>query len=309
MQIDVSNAAKFGSLTLGGGLATAFDKNGGTTAYTDSTTGFVGVSIPEPKRIDRVEAVSATNGFDASGLTTSITLQLYGKKGAAPVSATDGVVIGVASFTDQNVRRAVTLQSNDKVTLFDHIWIRLSTGVWSVVAELRLFEAPEPEPIPEPETLASGSHSFRRSCNELVPLTSAGSEVHQFRTAFYIPEARKVLLDFNVAVIHTGEGADANVPVGYSFWICRRSSPTLEGLRAAGFVNLPNMFNGDNVANRNPQHYGTIGIVDTETLEPGFHEYSIIANGHTDGSTTQGILKISVEAGMGLNCLRVVVLP
>lgn len=309
MQIDVSGATKFGSLTLGGGLATAFDNNGGTIAYADSTTGFVGVSLPDPKRVDRIEAVSATNGFDASGLTTGITLQLYGKTGDAPVSATDGVVIGVASFTDQNVQRTVTLQSNDKITLFDHVWLRLSTGVWSVVADLRIFEAPEPEPIAPPEPLAPGSHALRRSCNQLVPLVSAGSEVYQFRTAFCLAESRKVLLDFHAAVIHTGEGADASVPVGYSFWICRRSAQTLAGLQSAAFVNLPNMFTGDNVANRNPQHYGTLGIVDTETLDPGFHEYSIIANGHTDGSSTQGILKISVEAGMGLNCLRVAVLP
>jgi len=309
MQIYTDGAAKFGNLTLGGGLAAAFDSNGGTIAYAKSTAGFVGVSLPEPKRIDRVDVVSATNGFDASGMTTSITLQLYGKKGTAPATATDGVVIGVASFTDQNVQRTVTLQSNDKVTLFDHVWLRLSTGVWSVVADLRLFEAAEPEPIPEPEPLAPGSHVFRRSCNDLVPLVSAGSEVYQFRTAFYLSEPRNVLLDFHAAVIHTGQAADASVPVGYSFWICRRSAPTLAGLKAAAFLNLPNMFTGDNVANRNPQHYGTLGIVDAESLEPGFHEYSIIANGHTDGSTTQGILKISVEAGMGLNCLRVTVLP
>lgn len=309
MQIDVSGAELFGSLTLGGGLATAFDNNSGTIAYADSTTGFVGVSLPEPKRIDRVEAVSAANGFDASGLTTGITLQLYGKTGAAPVSATDGVVIGVASFTDENVQRTVTIQSNDKATLFDHAWLRLSTGMWSVVADLRLFEAPEPEPIPEPEPLSPGSHVFIKSCDQNVPLVSSGVEISQFRTAVFLGEPRKVLLDFHADVIHVGNGSDASVAVGFSFWVARRSAPTIAALQLAPFVNIRSAVGGGNVAERNPQHYGNKSICTAVELDAGFHEFSVIGNGHTDGSSTQGLLQVLSEYGMGLNCLRVVVLP
>lgn len=309
MQIDVSCAAKFGSLTLGGGLAAAFDNNGGTIAYTDSTTGFVGVSLPDPKRIDRVEAVSATNGFDASGLSTSITLQLYGKKGAAPTSATDGVLVGVASFIDQNVQRTVSLQSNDKVTLFDHVWLLLSTGAWSVVADLRLFEAPEPEPIPEPETLAPGSHVFIKSCDQNVPLTSSGAEIQQFRIQVALSEPRKVLLDFHGDVIHVGSGSDASVAVGFSFWLAKRSASTLAALQLAPFVTIRSAVGGGNVAERNPQHYGNKSICTAVEIDAGFHEFSVIGNGHTDGSSTQGLLQVLSEYGMGINCLRVTVLP
>lgn len=309
MQIDVSGATKFGSLTLGGGLATAFDNNPGTTAYTESPAGFVGVSLPASKRIDRVEAVSATNGFDASGMTTTITLQLYGKKGDAPVSATDGVVIGVASFTDQNVQRSVTLQSNDKITLFDHVWLRLSTGVWSVVADLRLFEAPEPEPIPEPEPLAPGSHVFITSCDQNVPLVSSGVEISQFRTAVYLCEPRKILLDFHADVIHVGNGSDASVAVGFSFWLSRRSALTHAGMQSAPFTNIRSAVGGGNVSERNPQHYGNKSICTAVELPAGYHEFSVIGNGHTDGSSTQGLLQVLAEGGMGLNCLRITVLP
>lgn len=309
MRIDTSTSPKFGNLTLGGGTLAAFDNNVASTAYGETRDGFIGTSLQEAKRISSVEVVSASNGFDASGLTTNITIHLYGKVGSAPTTNVDGVLIGAVSTTDQNVQRVVTLQSNDTITLFDHIWVRLLTGVWSVVAELRLFEAPEPKPDEPLLPLVAGSHVFRKSCNSLIPLVSSGSEVQQFRTTFCLDEPRNILLDFHAAVIHTGVGADAGVAVGYSFWICRRSAKTLTALKAAPFINLPNMFTGDNVSERNPQHYGTLSICDAEVLDAGYHEYSITTNGHTDGSATQGILKLSVEAGMGLNCLRVVVLP
>lgn len=309
MQIDISHASKFGNLVGGGGLGAAFDGNVNTIAYAESSVGYVGVSLPSAKRIERLEVVSAANGFDASGLTTGITLQLYGKKGAAPVSSTDGVVIGVASFTDQNVQRTVALQSNDKATLFDHVWLRLSTGVWSVVADFRLFEAPEPAPIPEPEPLPSGPHVFIKSCDQNVGLVSTGIEISQFRTRFYLAEPRKVLLDFHADVIHVGNGSDAAVAVGFSFWLAKRSGGTLQALDSAAFVSIRNAVGGGNVSERNPQHYGNKSICSAIELDAGYHEFSVIGNGHTDGSSTQGLLQVLAEGGMGLNCLRVVVLP
>lgn len=150
MLIDLSQAIKIGNMTKGGGLAAAFDGLSTTVTYAEYASGYVGATLAEPKRIDKVEVTSADNGFDASGLTSNITLVLLGKTGTAPSNGLDGKILATLNFTDQNYTRTVTLNSSDKVTLFDHVWVRVVTGVWCIMSELKFYEAPEPEPVPEP---------------------------------------------------------------------------------------------------------------------------------------------------------------
>lgn len=100
-QIDTSNLAKIGNMTSGGGLAAIMDGSSGTVGYAESTLGYAGVTLAAPTRIDHAKLTSADNGFDASGLTTGITLYLYGKAGTAPSHAHDGQLLGQMSFTDQ----------------------------------------------------------------------------------------------------------------------------------------------------------------------------------------------------------------
>lgn len=308
MQIDLTAAVKIGSLTLGGGLASVFDGDNTTVGYVQATSGYAGVTLSAPKRIDRVEVSSAENGFDASGLETAITLQLYGKIGAAPSSATDGVLLGSAAFTDQNMRRTVTVGSSDKSTEFNHIWVRVVTGVWSILAELRVFEAGEVEPLPEPEPLPPGMHMLLKSCDDAVALTHCGAELPQFRIQLLLAEPRKVAIDFSACTTHTGLGADFNVAVGYSFRICHRSAKNAAALVSAPFIEHPNAADGGNILNRT-QHYGNAAIVDGMELPAGLSEISVIGSGHTDGSSTPGLIKMLVEGGKGLNRLRILVLP
>lgn len=316
MQINLSSETKIGNMSGGGGLSAIFDGSNSTVGYAQQTVGFAGVSFAYPRRIDYVECVSADNGFDASGLTTGITLQLYAKNGAPPASATDGTYLGDAVFTDQNSVRTIKLTSSDKVTEYAHVWVRVVTGVWAILSELRMFEAGEPEPIPEPEPvapLAPGSHLFMKSCNTPVPLTSSGVEISETRIRFELAEERCALFDFHADVTHTGSGSDASVAVGFSFWIVHRHATTEAALNSMPWTYIPNAVGGGNVSERNPQHYGNKAIVSgapsDAKLQPGFHEISVVANGHTDGSSTQGIINMLVEGGKGLNCLRVTVLP
>lgn len=304
--IDASSLSKFGNLTSGGGIDAAFDGIPTTSGYRQAATGFIGITLDTPRRIDCVQASSKANGFDASGLNTTITIQLYAKDGLPPVGSTDGKIIGSIAFTDQNVIQTITLESTDKETVFDHVWLRVTTGVWVEVAELVLYEAPEPaEVLP----LGPGSHVMLAACDENVPLVRPQFEISQFRIMFLLAEPRCVLIDFHGDVIHTGEGADADIAVGFSFRAALRSAETKAELLALPFTRIRNAQGGGNVSERNPQHYGNKSICTAVKLGAGYHEISILGDGHTDGSSTQGILKVLAEGGIGLNCLRVVVLP
>ena len=76
----------------------------------------------------------------------TITLELYGKTGAAPASSTDGTLLGSLSFTDtaneSGNPREIT--SSDNETAFAYVWLRLSfTGTARdiCVAELEIYES------------------------------------------------------------------------------------------------------------------------------------------------------------------------
>lgn len=304
--IDLESLVKFGNLSSGGGVAAVFDGVPSTSGYAMSASGYAGTTLGVPRRIDRVSFSSKNSGFDGSGSTTQVTAQLYAKTGAAPTTATDGKLIGTSTFTDQNITRTLTLDSTDKDTLFDHVWLRLTTGVWVEIAELSFYEAPEPQ---EELPLTPGYHVLLASCDENVPLTTPEHEVQQFRTRIYLAEQRTVLVDFHGDVIHTGEGSDASIAVGFSFRVGLRSAESKAGLSSLPFARVRNAVGGGNVSERNPQHYGNKSICTALTLEAGWHDITILGDGHTDGSSTQGILKVLAEGGIGLNCLRLVVLP
>lgn len=320
MQIDADGATLFGNMTQGGGLTAVFDSSTSTVAYVEYSVGWAGVSLLTPKRIDTADLTSYVNGFDSSGLTSAITLQLRAKNGAAPTGYSDGVLLGSASFTDQNILRTIAIASSDKVTEYSHVWAVVFSGVWSTLVGVKLYEAPEPEPIPEPEPLPAGSHVFLRSCNQNIPLSKVGVELYPIRIRVLISEPRHVLLDFHGDVIHVGNGPDAGIAVGWSFWIAMRSAPTLAELGQVPFTTIRNAVGGGNVSERNPQHYGNKTITTAagehmsndaplSKLSAGAHEFTVFGNCHTDGSSTDGLIQVLSEYGRGLNCLRVTVLP
>lgn len=305
-QIDVSALTKIGNMTGGGGLSAIMDGSTSTVGYAQSTTGYAGVTLSSPARIDHVILTGADNGFDASGLTSGIVLKLYGKTGTPPTGANDGVLLGQTSFTDQNMVHTIAIESTDKATQFDHVWAALSTGVWCILSEFALFAADEPV---YPDPLSVGRHVFLRSCNDSVQLAKYGAEIPQYRVSFRLDEPRVVLVDHHADVVHIGTGSDAGVAVGYSFRICNRSGETFEAMKAASFAGVDNAVGGGNVSERNPQHYGNKTITTAIELPAGYHEISVIGSGHTDGSSTPGLLCMLVEGGKGLNALRVIVEP
>lgn len=302
MNINASSFPKFGNMIFGGGLTAIFDSSNTTVGYTQNTLGWAGVSLDSPRRIDKIELTSFSNGFDSSGLNSNITLKLMGKAGSTPVSYDDGICLGSISFVDSNTTQLVTINSSNKISKYDCIWCVILCGVWATLVDFKIYEATDPIPM---DAVSDKKTIFIKSCNDSVPLTRYGLELIQHRITFKLSTPRVVQIDYHADVIHTGDGADSNIAVGYGFSILRRQSDTEDGITNAPIIFIKNALGGGNISERNPQHYGNKTICSAINLSAGFHQISVFASGHTDGSDTVGILKMLVEGGYGVNALRV----
>jgi hypothetical protein len=138
----ISGMTSIGNMTGGGGLATVFDgdltETFATSATRSGSGNYVGKTMTEPTAI--VSAVvygSDDQGF-ISGSNPSVTLDLYGKQGAAPANATDGTIIGTVTFTDTADESAGRSITSDSAVLWDHVWITQNANLNTGIAELTL---------------------------------------------------------------------------------------------------------------------------------------------------------------------------
>lgn len=149
-EIDRTLGTNIGNMTSGGGLAAAFDgtqnQAGGASARTAGsvTSSYVGKTGAAASIISKCTAHGSNNvSYNDSG-AVSITLELYGKTGSAPASATDGTMLGSITFTqsatDESAGRDIT--SSDTATLWDHWWLRVTCGSSNnqTCAEARFFQ-------------------------------------------------------------------------------------------------------------------------------------------------------------------------
>lgn len=145
---DASTGTPIGDLTGGGGLAAAFDANNSQTVANtanlgSATTGYVGLTLAEPKAIASAVTYGASDYGYIAGVGGNITLTLYGKQGTAPASSTDGTVIGtVAQFADASSANPKTITSTDTTTEWDHVWLKVDTDGSAgtiCIAELEIY--------------------------------------------------------------------------------------------------------------------------------------------------------------------------
>ena len=302
--LDLTGLTPFGNMVSGGGLAAVLDSNPGTTGYAQATTGYCGVDLVTPKRIGYVEIVSATNGYDASGLTSQITLKLYGKNTSAPANATDGTLIGtLGPFMDTNAQLIKTIMSTDLVTEYRYVWAVITTGVWAVAATLRVFEAGE---IVEPVASSAVRFKVVRRCDELTPLTFVGTPIPAFQAFVRLNGPAELAVSFQANVVHRGEFTGVNGTVGYGFAVLYRTATTFAELASAAWETICS--SGGNICERNPHHYGAAAIVgDVSFLQAGgcFIEFAVTGSAHSDLSVgTNGLAAILAEGGRGLNGFR-----
>lgn len=149
--IDRTLGTNIGDMTANGNLAAAFDGNANQAAAacavkTASTIGWVGKTLAAPAVFNRA-LVSGSNDTGYSGYSNrTVSQTIYGKNGSAPGSSTDGTILGAISFSEgANESAPREIESNDKLTAWDHLWLRSFSGVGSPtsnprVAELVLYE-------------------------------------------------------------------------------------------------------------------------------------------------------------------------
>ena len=129
----------------------------GVTPAVLKTFGYIGKNFGgAPKRIYSTIVYGSSNQGYIAGLNTDITLDLYGKVGAAPVNSTDGTLLGTLTFTDTNNESGGrSIISSDNTTYFDNIWVRIqrTDGVaddW-IIVEVEFYQ-PTTTATPVPST-------------------------------------------------------------------------------------------------------------------------------------------------------------
>ena len=300
MAIDLTGLPRIGNMISGGGLNGIFDGNAGTSGYAQSTTGYAGIDFNSaPRRIEKVEIDSQSNGYDASGLTSQVTLKLYGRNGAAPASATDGTLLGsIGPFTDVNALQTKTIVSSDQVTQYRYVWAVITTGVWAAAVSIRLFAALAPlEPV------ASDARRIivHRRCDEAIALSQLETEVQPFRVTLRMNAPAVLKIHFQCNTTHNGPVTGYNGAVGIGFALYYKYAETFAGLAGAPLVFV--RATGCNISERNPQHYGETPMVAAMSTLAGFYEFRMTGSAHSDGSSLNGLASILVEGGRGLNGL------
>jgi len=310
MKIDITGFVKIGDMLSGGGLAATSDDDIGTTGYVSSPQGWAGVIFPAPTKVEKVVVTSAGNGFDASGLTTSITLNLRAKTGAAPISRTDGTVLATQAFTDQNVQYTKSLTSNDVTTEWDHVWVDVQTGSWSVIAEIEVYE---PDVASAPEPLSSTNITImQKSCDDGFMLPQTVIYVPGFYMTFNAPVAGVAMVDFVINLTHKGDLLPTPFlgAVGIGAELFYKYSTDFSTLEASPWVGFPiSQTNGINIDDRDPAHYANVSLNSSLQINPGFYKFGIRMSGHTTGTTQDFIVGILAESGKGLNGFRITYIP
>jgi hypothetical protein len=293
--IDCTSLVKFGNMTSGSGLAQIFDNDISDTGYATATQGWAGVSLSSSKIISKVEVTAASNGFDASGLTTSITIDVYAKQGAVPTSATGGTKIGsTGSFTDINSQITKVVNSNSSIA-YDHVWVVINTGVWAVASIVNIFEG---EILGAPVVVASDRYSLQKSLNTTTPLNWATTEVPGFRIATISDSNAIATCMLRMDIIHNNVFSGA---VGIAGRILVRMGNTWAECQSANFTYIPNAVSGKNITDVT-DHYGNINIfIKYPLLANKYYEFSVASTAHSTGSSSNGLCSILAEYGQGLN--------
>lgn len=154
--IDQTGLTKFGDMTvIAPGLENLADGDPATSARSAGTTGWYGVILDPPRRIERLRIRGLDGlGFDSSGSVNTITLRGYATVAqAVPPSRTSGLLqANPGSFTDTNGATWRELVFSDQETLYGAVWYEhITGGGFARAADVEIVEAPEPVPVVVPD--------------------------------------------------------------------------------------------------------------------------------------------------------------
>lgn len=147
--IDPRLCTLIGDMTSGGGLAAAFDGDVVQTSDASArkltgTSAYVGLTLTGPSKIGRVCMRGCSSGSSFSGFidgTSSITINLYAKTGAAPSSETDGTLLGTITFSDVSDNAQKIITSSDTTTEYSHVWVQITNAAATAMgfSEVQFF--------------------------------------------------------------------------------------------------------------------------------------------------------------------------
>lgn len=301
MKIDLSGFPKIGNMIYGNGLSAIFDAdNVISNGYAQETVGWAGINCSSnPQKIDFVRIWGATNGWDGSGSCTPVYQQLFAKNGAAPTSSTDGTFLGDAgTFMDNNTRHCQEIASSNWWDAWDYIWIRQTTGVYSLLSGIELF-TPE---IPE----ISSSKILPKQCNNMKVIQRYGGPIHEFRRLFKLNQSSAVTFKGSVDYIHrydiTGQ-ADSLSCAGRIIW---RTANDLSSLPQASWNY--GRATGNNLMSFE-MHYTNIDPWQSVQLPAGYVEASIYLNANRMNPTGNYFAAVLCEYGSGLNLFEINIQP
>lgn len=302
MPINPSGLVAFGNMGSGGGLAAVFNSDA-STGYATVSTGWAGLTLSEPTRLKSVSIISASNGFDASGSTTSVTLRLYGKTGASPSGPSDGVMLASMTFTDINAVTTKLLASADQITPFDHVWVSIATGVWSIAQYVQFEEATEATAmLPTPDLTTRTIYSSRIDTEISLPWVTA--ELAQTRwKPIYIPAPCNAIVDLNCDFRHRNVSGYAG-PIGIGWTFGSRYGASLEAMIAAPWQAL---VKAQTQIASIEHHYAPCCASGFMTLAQGYHQFSFKGSAHTTANAFDGNACLLVESGVGYNSARLIV--
>lgn len=306
--IDTTGLTKIGDMTSGGGLTAAVNTgDGGSTGYKTGTTGWAGVALAAPTAISHVDVTSATNGFDASGSTSQITLKLYGRQGTAPAHATNGVLLGtVGPFTDVNATTVKTIPSGDTTTEWDYLWVTGTTGVWTVYESIKPYAADEAPPEEAPIQVLSERYTIRSWCDTPLLLGHQLTHLPDFDQTIFVQTSDALAeFFFRADIVHRGTVTGYNGALSLGCALYFKESQTFSELDGEPWQLIDRAVSGRNLCERNPQHYEAIDVTGALMLMSDYYyRFGVKMNAKTDQSpyqTTDGLAGILVEGNDGLN--------
>lgn len=300
--IDPAGLVAFGNMGAGGGLAAIFHPDA-STGYATVTTGWAGLTLSEPTRLKSISIVSASNGFDASGSATTITLRLYGRTGSAPSGPSNGVMLASSTFTDINAVTTKTLTSADQITPFDHVWISISTGVWAIAQYVQFEEATEATALlPTPDLTTRTTYPSRIDTEIHLPWVTV--EIPQTRwKPLYIPAPCNALVDLNCDFRHRNVSGYTG-PIGIGWTFGSRYGESLEAMIAAPWQPL---VKAQTQIASIEHHYAPCCASGAIALAQGYHQFSFRGSAHTTANAFDGNACLLVESGVGYNSARLIV--
>ena len=299
----------FGNMTFGGGLSAALSNTG--NAYAQDVTGWIGKDVDTSRQLQAVRVTSQTNGFDASGSTSEITIQVRGSN-TLPTSAMSGVVIGsLPTFTDVNALTTKTVWVT-ALSTYAYVWVNVFTGVWSAVTNVEYVYSvisSDTDTIVYP--VISGYSVIKKSVDEQTPLPQVAAIIAPLTVRFELVAPTVCTLNFQTNFVHRGELFTPSylgvVGVGVSFEY--KYAQTKAGVLAAPLQRFKNASSGMNIYDRNPAHYGSATVVTAELLQAGFYELVCYGTAHTDADSRNGLVGMLIEGGRGLNGLVITLAP